>query len=139
MAATQNWAFVPALFKSCFSTGTSHIRINPHQPTPPYTHIHTFMQVLNTRYNSHLASWGGGGDRGKGGQSQGKEEEVGLKAGGSGENPASGRFWQQYGLHLLDRASLRLHPACKIQPGLLGEGVQRRPGSRPGRRGGSPR
>lgn len=61
MAATQNWAFVPALFKSCFSTGTSHIRINPHQPTPPYTHIHTFMQVLNTRYNSHLASWGGGG------------------------------------------------------------------------------
>lgn len=26
---------VPALFKSCFSTWTSHIRINPHQPIPP--------------------------------------------------------------------------------------------------------
>lgn len=115
---------------------------HPDQPPPtppPYTHIHTFMQVLNTRYDSHLASRLGGGGRGRGGQSHGKEEEVGLKAGGSGENPASGRFWQQYGLHLLDEASLRLHPACKIQPGLLGEGVQRRSGSRPGRRGGSPR
>lgn len=33
MAASQDWAFVPAPFKSCFSTWTSYIRINPHQST----------------------------------------------------------------------------------------------------------
>lgn len=33
MAASQDWASVPASFKSCFSTWTSYIRINPHQST----------------------------------------------------------------------------------------------------------
>lgn len=33
VAASQDWAFVPAPFKSCFSTWTSYIRINPHQST----------------------------------------------------------------------------------------------------------
>lgn len=71
MAASQDWAFVPASFKSCFSTWTSYIRINPHQSTllRAYSQQHTQDRDL------YLA-WGGGRE------SQGEEEEeAGLKEG----------------------------------------------------------
>lgn len=65
MAASQDWVFVPASFKSCFSTWTSYIRINPHQSTllQAYSLQHTQDRDL------YLASWcvcvGGGSPKGR--------------------------------------------------------------------------
>lgn len=80
VAASQDWAFVPASFKSCFSTWTSYIRINPHQSTllQAYSQQHTQDRDL------YLA-WGGGevvprGGGGRGGV-EGGSGRIRLRAG----------------------------------------------------------
>lgn len=76
MAASQDWAFVPASFKSCFSTWTSYIRINPHQST--LLRADSQQHKIQTCISPPGVC---GGRDSPGGGGGGEEEEAGLKEG----------------------------------------------------------